>query len=73
MKLIVRGHPNSKNPRVLKKSENEYEVYVGQPPENGQANEAIIKLLAKHLKIKQNQLMIVSGLKSKTKLVELNN
>jgi len=48
-----------------------YRVYVTVTPEEGKANEAVLKLLAKHLKIRKSALTIVQGLKSRNKLIKL--
>ena len=38
---------------------------------DGEANKAVVKLLAKHFKIAKSQIEIKSGLKSKHKIVEM--
>ncbi|MEM7819650.1 MAG: DUF167 domain-containing protein [Candidatus Aenigmatarchaeota archaeon] len=40
-------------------------------PEKGKANTELIKKIAKHFKISANQIKIVSGLKSRRKIVEI--
>ena len=40
-------------------------------PEKGKANKQVILLLAKFYKISKNQLEIVSGLKSKNKIIKI--
>lgn len=46
-------------------------VYVTVPPEDGKANAAVIKLLAKELGIAKSSLEIVSGLTSKNKVISI--
>ena len=44
-------------------------VRVKAPPVDGRANEALLKLLAKSLKVKNKSLDLVSGQTSRTKMV----
>ena len=41
-------------------------------PEKGKANRELIKKLAKHFKVHSSQINIISGFKSKKKIVEIN-
>jgi uncharacterized protein (TIGR00251 family) len=52
---------------------NENRILVGltSKPERGEANRDLIKKLAKHFKVSTSQVRIVSGLKSKNKVVEI--
>jgi uncharacterized protein (TIGR00251 family) len=47
-------------------------VRISQPPEDGKANKALIKLLAEYLQVKKNSLTIIAGEKSTHKIVEIN-
>ena len=40
-------------------------------PERGKANRELVKKLAKHFKVSSSQVRIVSGLKSRRKIVEV--
>jgi len=46
-------------------------VRVNKVPENGKANEAVVKLLAKHFKVAKNQVKIIRGLTGRNKIVEI--
>jgi uncharacterized protein YggU (UPF0235/DUF167 family) len=46
-------------------------IYVTTIAEDGRANEAMLELLAKHLKIPIHRLKIVQGDKSRNKLVRI--
>jgi uncharacterized protein (TIGR00251 family) len=48
-------------------------VYVSAPPENNRANEAVIELVAKTLKIGKNQVHLVSGDKCREKTLLITN
>lgn len=71
MKISVIVHPNSKNPRVEKDLIGMIHVYVNAPPLEGKANKAVIESLAKFLKIKKSEIVLVQGEKSKKKVFEI--
>lgn len=48
-------------------------VYVTVPPEDGKANEQVIKILAKSLGIAKSSLKISKGLKSRNKTIKIIN
>lgn len=41
------------------------------PPVEGQANDMLVKLLAKHFGIRKSRVTIVSGAKTRQKIVEI--
>lgn len=72
MILTIIAHPNSKKPRIEKDLMGTLHVYVNKPPLENKANEAVLEDLAKYLEIKKNQLILISGEKSKTKTFEIS-
>lgn len=71
MKVVVIAHPNSKNPRIETDLLGALHVYVAAPPLEGRANRAVITALAEYYKIKESQVIFVSGTKSKVKTFEI--
>lgn len=71
MKLSVVAHPNAKKPRIEKDLLGTLHVYVNQPPLQGKANKAVIEALANYFGVKKSQILLVSGEKSKTKILEV--
>lgn len=71
MKLQITLKPNAKQEKVEKISATEFRVAVKAPPLEGKANLALVKLLAKYFQVPQSSIRIISGLKSKRKLVEV--
>ena len=63
--LRVKVHPRSKKEEV-KKGE-VWEVWVREPPLEGRANEAVIKLLKRYFK----RVRLVKGQKSRIKVFEV--
>jgi hypothetical protein len=49
----------------------EYKVRVLSPPEKGEANRELLRLLADYLEVPPSRLKIVGGLKSRQKLISL--
>jgi uncharacterized protein (TIGR00251 family) len=68
MKFKVKSYPLSGRQEVIKKFENELEVYLKSPRENNKANIELIKILEKYF---GKQVKIKSGKTSKRKVVEV--
>ena len=70
MKIQVKVKANSKTEKVSQEGDN-FIVKVKEPPKEGRANQAVIKLLAEHFELPQSQVRILSGFKSKNKIIEV--
>jgi len=70
MKIQVKVKPNSRTAEVSREGDS-FIVKVKEPPREGRANQAVIKLLAEHFGIPQSQVRILSGLKSRNKVIEV--
>ena len=83
MKITVKAKPGSKEEKVEKvtqpsfdfaddiQKEIVYKVWVTEPPEDGKANEAIIKALAKHFDIKRIHVRLLLGANSRVKVFDI--
>jgi uncharacterized protein (TIGR00251 family) len=71
MILKVRVVPGSGRNSVIKQDD-KFKVYLTKPAQDGRANEQLIEVLSGYLKIKKYQMKIIKGLKSRDKLVEVN-
>ena len=74
MKIIVQAKPNSKEEGVEKITIGDIEAYrvsVKEPPIQGRANAAIIKLLADYFKVSPARVKIISGYTSRQKIIEI--
>ena len=69
MKIIVKVKTKAGERKVVKLGDNNYEVWVKEIPEQGKANMAIIKLLAKYFKIPQDSIKIIAGKSSHRKVI----
>ena len=70
MKIQVKVKPNSKTEELSREGDS-FIVKVREPPREGRANQAVIRLLAEHYGVPQNQVRILSGFRSRNKVVEL--
>lgn len=57
----------------LKLENNQMKVYLTAPPVEGKANEALIEYLAEHYGVRKSMVTIIKGLKSRSKIVSINN
>lgn len=71
MKISIIAHPNAKKPRIEKDLLGTLHVYVNAPPLEGKANKAVIESLAKYFKVKESQVIMIFGEKSKNKAFEI--
>ena len=71
MKYTVVAHPNSRRPSVETDLLGTLHVYVREPPLEGRANLALIESLADHFNVKKNHIRLLSGDKSKHKVIEI--
>lgn len=73
MKINVFVKPNSKKgPLVEKLADGSFVVYIREIAAEGQANEALIELLSKHLNVPKTHITILRGHKSRHKIVTVN-
>lgn len=64
--------PNSKKgPLVVAGAENQLTVFLREKPVDGEANAALIKVLAKHFGVAKSCIKIKTGAHGRTKLVEI--
>ena len=70
MKIRVKIKPNSRTEELSQEGDS-FIVKVKEPPAEGKANQAVIKLLAQHFGVPQSQVRIISGLRSRNKVIEV--
>ncbi|HEY4711716.1 MAG TPA: DUF167 domain-containing protein [Dehalococcoidia bacterium] len=70
MKIQVKVKPGAKTEEVSREGDS-FIVKVKEPPREGKANQAVIKLLAAHFGVPQSQVRILSGFRSRNKVIEL--
>jgi uncharacterized protein (TIGR00251 family) len=70
MKIQVRVKPNSKTEEIIVDGD-VYVVRVKEPPKEGKANRAVVRLLSEHFHVPRSSVTITVGLSSRNKVVEI--
>ena len=68
MRISVTVKTNASESRVEKIGDNDYMVMVKEPPKQGRANAALLKLLSRHF---EGRARIISGVTSRKKFIEI--
>lgn len=71
MRYQITVKPNSSQEKIVKTSDDGLTVYLRAKPHDGEANKALIKLLAKHFDVPKTSIKIIRGANSRIKTVEL--
>lgn len=71
--LEVKIIPRSSKNEILFDGINKIKIKVTEIPRNNKANQAIIDILHKYLHISKNKIIILSGLKSSNKKIQIKN
>lgn len=72
MKYSVTVKPNSKKGPLVEQNDEGLVVYLRERPVDGAANQALIKILAKHCGVSKSQVVIKVGSTSRRKIVEIS-
>ena len=71
LRLRVRVHPGASRDRVALEDDASLAVWLRARPIEGRANAALLELLAAALKVRQREVALVWGERSRTKVVEV--
>ena len=72
MRIQIKVIPMAKSESVIREA-NGYVVRVKEPAKEGNANKAVIKLLANYFGVSQGSLDIIYGKTSRNKIVEISD
>jgi hypothetical protein len=67
-KLSVKVIPKAKKEKIVEEN-GRLKIYVNAPAVDGKANKALIEVLAKHFGVKKRDISILTGEKSRTKII----
>jgi uncharacterized protein YggU (UPF0235/DUF167 family) len=70
LKIAVRVKTRSRSEEVSREGDG-YVVKMKEPPVEGRANRAVLRLLAGHLGVPESRLRMVSGFSSRNKVIEV--
>jgi len=73
MKVSVRVQPRAPKEEVVENTGGSLRVYLRQAPADGKANKALIEILAQHYGMKKTEVRILTGERTKNKIVEIAN
>ena len=72
MRIFVKAKPGAKAEEIKKIDDTNFVVSVKEPPVQGRANAAIIKVLAAYFNIAPSRVRIVFGHTSREKSIEIS-
>jgi uncharacterized protein (TIGR00251 family) len=70
MIINIRVSPRAKL-NLVKNDGDIMRVYITTAPEDGKANQAVIKLLAEHFSVAKSQIKIIRGETSRDKVIQI--
>ncbi len=71
MFVKVKVFPAAKENKIVRKSNNCFEVKVKEKPIQGRANKAVISIIADYLGVDKHRVKLVKGSKIKNKIFEI--
>ncbi len=78
MKYAITVKPGSSQEKIIESTSEQinsvdgaYTVYLRAKPHDGEANSALLIILSKHFKVPKTTIRIISGFKSRVKIVEI--
>ena len=69
-KYVITVKPGSSQEKIEETGDDTLTIYLRAKPHDGEANDALIKLLSKHFKVAKTTIKITRGAKSHNKTVE---
>lgn len=71
MLIKVKVHPQAGEENLIKKAEDNFEIWTKAKPVQGQANRAVISVLAGHFGVPMEKVRIIRGFKQRNKVAEI--
>lgn len=71
MKFFIQVKPKSSIARIEQKNEKELTVWVREVPEDGKANDAVVRAIAEHFDVAPSRVRILRGATGRKKTVEI--
>jgi uncharacterized protein (TIGR00251 family) len=69
--IAVHVSTNAREANVVRIGENIFEVKVDERAVEGRANKRLVEILAKHFKVPKSRIRLVSGARSRDKVIEI--
>lgn len=71
MRIFVEAKPRAKEEKIEKIDDTHFKVWVKEPPEQGKANMAVIKVLTEYFNVSWSDIFLISGAASRKKVFEI--
>jgi len=71
MKYVCLIKPGSSQEKIIKNGDNLI-IYLRKRAHDGEANAALIKVLAKYFRVGKTRIKIVQGIKTRNKIIEIS-
>ncbi|MEK7459979.1 MAG: DUF167 domain-containing protein [Patescibacteria group bacterium] len=71
MRFFIQVKPKSSIARIEQKNEKELTVWVREAPEDGKANNAVVRSVAEHFDVAPSRVKILRGASGRKKVVEI--
>lgn len=71
MRLTIHLHPNSKQEKIVKNTDESLDVWVRAKPKDNEANMQLVKCLAEYFDVPKGIVSITHGMHSRIKVVEI--
>lgn len=71
VKIEIQVKPNARKESIEQLESGAYKISVNASPRDGQANLAVVELLARHFKVPKSSITILRGHSGRKKLVEV--
>ena len=71
--LAIKVKPNARANALTQQDDGSWLAQIAAPPVDGQANDALIALIAKHFSVRRAQVRIKSGASARMKRVQIED
>jgi uncharacterized protein len=71
MKISVKVKPNAKQEKIEKVGEKDFIVWVKEKPQEGKANQAVIRVLAEYFNVLKSEMILLKGQTAREKVFEI--
>ncbi|HQL65122.1 MAG TPA: DUF167 domain-containing protein [bacterium] len=71
MRINIKVKVFASEEKVVQSEKGDITVYVKEPPSEGRANDAVIRILSGYFKVPKSTIRIISGHRSRNKIIEI--
>ncbi|OGZ00523.1 MAG: hypothetical protein A2946_03430 [Candidatus Liptonbacteria bacterium RIFCSPLOWO2_01_FULL_53_13] len=73
MKIFVRVTAGARKEKIEKAEDGKYAIWVKEKPKENEANFAVLRALAGHLRVPQSRIRLMQGRTSREKVFEISD